>query len=545
MKKILFIALAVLLAGCNAVDLNPGNKYDVSFGVKTEANANLYLNSFYPIIANFGQFGSNAIGGSNSSMSDGLTDILKYSSIAEGAGDPNLIMTVTGKQSVSQNYFDCWTTCYGWIRRINEFLFNLDGSPLKDNGRLRAEALFFRSYCYFLIMRSHGSVADDLGAILYTDISQMTSALKDTERSSVSKTWDQIYEDVKFAAENLPEPGKAAGRLDCYAAYALMAREMLYAGRYDKAKEAAEKIIGSTLYELDPDYSNIFTGNSSEVILAYKYAVRQLTHSFDQKYSQPGDVCLSGSYGSGYAGPTQEFVDSFDNADGTAFDPSDASKRFITNANVGGRDPRLAASVLYNGAIWKGRALECCEGGIDQKYFPYGSYKTPGNSITGYYMRKLLDESNNDYVRDGSYQPWIEFRYAEIQLIYAECLAHEEDFAGAFKVVNDLRKVRFGRDDVFTAPITDWESALDVILKERAVELCYEGHRFWDLRRTGRASAVLDGKKYTGVLWHADGTCESVSCDMGAHRYPERFDRFPLPQSEISNNKLIKQNSGW
>ncbi len=545
MKKILFIALAVLLAGCNAVDLNPGNKYDVSFGVKTEANANLYLNSFYPIIANFGQFGSNAIGGSNSSMSDGLTDILKYSSIAEGAGDPNLIMTVAGKQSVSQNYFDCWTTCYGWIRRINEFLSNLDGSQLKDNGRLRAEALFFRSYCYFLIMRSHGSVADDLGAILYTDISQMTSALKDTERSSVSKTWDQIYEDVKFAAENLPEPGSAAGRLDCYAAYALMAREMLYAGRYDKAKEAAEKIIGSTRYELDPDYSNIFTGNSSEVILAYKYAVRQLTHSFDQKYSQPGDVCLSGSYGSGYAGPTQEFVDSFDNADGTAFDPSDASKRFITNANVGGRDPRLAASVLYNGAIWKGRALECCEGGIDQKYFPYGSYKTPGNSITGYYMRKLLDESNNDYVRDGSYQPWIEFRYAEIQLIYAECLAHEEDFTGAFKVVNDLRKVRFGRDDVFTAPITDWESALDVILKERAVELCYEGHRFWDLRRTGRAAAVLDGKKYTGVLWHADGTCESVSCDMGAHKYPERFDRFPLPQSEISNNKLIKQNSGW
>jgi len=81
------------------------------------------------------------------------------------------------------------------------------------------------------------------------------------------------------------------------------------------------------------------------------------------------------------------------------------------------------------------------------------------------------------------------------------------------------------------------------------IELCYEGHRFWDLRRTGRAKSVLDGKKYTGVLWKKTSTGsfvpQSVGADMAAHRYPERFDRFPIPQTEVKNNTEARQNSDW
>lgn len=542
------------LCGCNAVDLDPNKQYDVSYGFKNTENVELYLNSFYPMIYDFGQFGSNALGGSNTNMSDGLTDILKYGSIVAGTGDCNLIMTVDGQQSISQNYFDSWTTCYDWIRRINEFLSGLD--TYKGNftdseyNRFRAEALFFRAYAYFLIMRSHASVKDDLGVILYTDISQMTSENKRQERASIEKSWDRVRDDIVFAASNLPEPVNARGRLNCYAAYALQARAMLYAERYDLAKSAVEAIKISGLYDYIDNYADIFKDTSnSEVIWGYDFYKGSLTHLFDSHYSQPGDICVSGSYGGGYAGPTQEFVDSYDYADGQPFDTSDMDNRYITNENVGNRDPRLAASVLYNGAIWKERALECYEGGVDQKYMPYGQVNSPGNTVTGYYMRKLLDESNDDFVVNGSYQPWIEFRYAEMMLIYAECLAHENDFTGAFNTVNELRKRRFGRDDVYTQPVTSWETALDLILKERCTELCFEGHRFWDLRRTGRAASVLGGKKYTGVLWHkqADDTfkAEEVSCDMGAHLYPERFDRFPIPQDEISNNTLAKQNSDW
>jgi hypothetical protein len=325
---------------------------------------------------------------------------------------------------------------------------------------------------------------------------------------------------------------------------------MLYAERYDKAKASVQAIIDSGKYGYIDDYAAIFKDlNNREVIWGSGYASGLLTHSFDQKYSQPGDIGTNDGKGSGYAGPTQEFVDSYDYADGTPFDVNDAANRYVTNENASARDPRLAASIMWNGSIWKGRALECYDGGVDQKYMPYGTVNTPGNTVTGYYIRKMMDESNLDFLVNGSYQPWIEFRYAEMMLIYAECLAHENEFEAAREVVAELRKVRFGRDDVATPEVTDLDSTIDLILKERATELCFEGHRFWDLRRTGRAAKVLGGKKYNGVLWKkaADGTFTptAVSCDMGARKYPSRFDAFPIPQSEISNNTLAKQNPGW
>ena len=565
MKKIIYTLVSVILLGgvaaCNVTDLDPNNKYGMDYGFKDQANVELYLNSFYPITANFGQFGSNALGGSNSSMSDGLTDILKYGAMVAGAGDCNLIMTVDGQQSISNNYFDAWTTCYGWIRRINEFLDGLEQNKSRFSedqvNRFKAEALYYRGYAYFLIMRSHGIIpskvteAYDLGAILHLDINTQDVKNKTQARATVSATWDQIASDIKFAYTYLPAPEKANGRLNCDAAHALNARAMLYAERYEAAKASVEAIKSSSKnYGYIKNYSDIFKSlDNSEVIWGSGYASGVLTHSFDQKYSQPGDICTNDGKGSGYAGPTQEFVDSYDYADGTPFDITDTKNRYITNENASGRDPRLAASILWNGAIWKKRALECYEGGVDQKYMPYGTVNSPGNTVTGYYIRKMMDESNLDFLVNGSYQPWIEFRYAEMMFIYAECLAHENEFEAARDVIVELRKVRFGREDVATPEVTDLESTIDLILKERATELCFEGHRFWDLRRTGRAAKVLGGKRYSGVLWkkNADGsfTPTAVSCDMGSRKYPEKFDAFPIPQSEISNNVKADQNPGW
>ena len=554
MKKILGILLLGLAAvACSSVDLSPTDRYDKSYAFKSVENAHRYLNYFYKEIYQFGQFGPNALGGSNANMSDGLTDILKYGGIVAGTGDCNLIMTVDGQQRATQNYFDAWTTCYGWIRRINEFLDALEQNrehfSQAEADCFQAEALFFRAWSYFLIMRCHASEKDNLGVIPYTDIHQMNAEGKDRERASVSESWDLIEADINFSIAHLPEKDQAIGRLHRYAALALKARAMLYAGRYASAKAAVEEINRSGGYTYEEDYDDIFASlDSKEAIWGYAFSAGELTHLFDSKYSQPGDVCLKGNFGSGLAGPTQEFVDMFDNADGTPFDISDASRRFITPDNVAFRDPRLAKSVLYNQAEWKGRKLECHEGGVDQKYMPYGSVNSPGNTVTGYYIRKLLDPKNLDFLVNGSYQPWIEFRHAEMQLIYAECCASEKDYQTAWKTVSSLRAARFGKE-VYTAPINSWESALDVILKERAVELCFEGHRFWDLRRTGRAQKVLDGKKYSGVWWKPSGsggfTPELIVCEMGARKYPERFDRFPIPQTEINNNTLAQQNSDW
>lgn len=547
-----FAALA-LFASCSSVDLDPTDRYDLAYAMRNVNNADLYLNSFYSIGAQWGSFGPCALGGANSNLSDGLTDILKYGATAAGSGDCNLIMTVDGQQRADQNYFDAWTTGYGLVRRINEALGALDtyssNFTVEQAARIRAELLFFRSHVQFNMMRVHGSKLDDLGIILYKNIKDMNVSAKDTPRSSLSACWDAIAEDLDYACGHLPVPAESNGRVHRYAAYALKARAMLYAERYEDALKAVENVEAGQLYGWLEDYDEIFrTLDNREVIWGVAYASAVLTHSFDSRYSMPGDYCLSGSKGGGYAGPTQEFVDAFDNADGTAFNPSDLSRRYITGDNVGSRDPRLAKCVLYNDAEWKGRRLQCYEGGEDQKYMPYGSVKAPGNTVTGYYMRKLLDPDNNDYVLNGSYQPWPEFRYAELMLIKAECLAAGEDYTGAREVVADLRNARFG-GEVYTAPVGSWDSALDLILHERMIELCYEGHRFWDLRRTGRAAEVLGGKKYSGVLWHRNGdgsfTAESVPADMAAHKYPERFDRFPIPQAETQNNKKAIQNTGW
>ena len=140
----LLAAAMLSFASCSSVDLDPTAQYDVAYAMSSEANANLYVNYFYQVIAQWGQFGSCALGGANSNMSDGLTDILKYGGIVSGTGDCNLIMTVSGQQSVTRNYFDSWTSGYSWIRRFNEALKYLDMYKANFSGdqysRIKAES---------------------------------------------------------------------------------------------------------------------------------------------------------------------------------------------------------------------------------------------------------------------------------------------------------------------------------------------------------------------------------------------------------------------
>lgn len=558
-KGILFILLSVNFQSClDVVDFDPTDRYTIDVAFSSEENVQLYLNSFYAMIYESGQYGDKSLG-NNTSMSDALTDVLKYGGIVAGTGDPNLIMTVDNYVNTGANPFNSWTGNYTWIRKINEFLAALDryrASFPDKAGEFEAEARFFRAYAYFLIMRNHASKTDDFGVIIYDNITEMTTGKKNKARSSVSDSWDFIESDLNFCITDgyLPKKRYAGGRLTYYAAQALRARAMLYAKRYDAAKEAALAIQANPEFGYTDDYSTIFESvNNSEVVFGVEYKINELTHSFDYEFAPAGDIVGKG----GTAGPTQEFVDMYDLADGTPFDltnPAHSAIRFVTGENVTQRDPRLQATVLYNGAAWKGRTIECYYNAgngsysIDMLRFPYGRYNSPGNTVTGYYMRKLLDESNTDFVTYSSYQPWNEFRYAETMLILAECYAHEEKYSEAHDILLDLRKKRFGSETVKTPALTNRDQALDVILKERCIELAFEGQRFWDLRRTGKARTTLNGKSYHGVLWTLSGgtiTPSLVSCEMGQRLYPARFDAFPIPENEISNNTLAKQNYNW
>jgi len=562
-NKIQIISLALIamaLSSClDVVDIAPRDTYLNTVAFKDEKSVRLYLNSFYPTLRTFSQFGSKAMG-NNSTMSDGLTDILKYGGIVAGTGDANIIMTVDGYVSTLANPFDTWSYGYDVIFDVNRFLYSLEQNKAKFGTQaesFEAEARFFRAFVSFMIMRSHASEADDLGLILRPDLASMDASLKSKARAGLKDSWDFIENDLAYCTtgDRLPKTA-ASGMVTYYAAQALTARAMLYAKRYDKAIAAARTIEGKFSYV--DDYANIFKNiNNSEVILGVYWKYPEMTHSFDVNYAPAGDILGQGLLAK--AAPTQEFVDMYDMADGTPFNlsnPAHAAIRFATDVNASQRDPRLKATVLFNQSSWKNRKINAYYDEVsgnyelDMKNFPYSKVNSPGNTVTGYYMRKLIDENNNDFVSKGSEQDWPEFRYAETMLILAECLAQTPaGMAESRNIMHELRKKRFKNASIPAPTYTTTSEAVDYILKERAIELAYEGHRFWDLRRTGKALSVLNGKRYNGVKWtkKADGTfiAELVSCDTGVRRYYSKWNAFPIPDAEIRNNLEAKQNKDW
>jgi len=559
--KIGIIALLTgMLSSClDVVDIAPRDTYLNSVAFKDESSVRLYLNSFYPVLRNFSQFGSKALG-NNSTMSDGLTDVLKYGGIVAGTGDANIIMTVDGYVSTLANPFDTWSYGYDVIFDINRFLATLNENKARFGASaesFEAEARFFRAYVSFMIMRSHASEADNLGMVIRPDLLSMEAVNKAKSRSTISESWDFVEQDLTYCTSGNRLPKTALpGQVTYYAAQALTARTMLYAKRYDKAIAAARTIEGKFSYT--DDYASVFKNiNNTEVILGIYWKYPDLTHSFDMNYAPAGDILGQGLLAK--AAPTQEFVDMYDMADGTAFNlsnPTHAAIRFATDANAAQRDPRLKATILFNQSVWKNRKINAyfdeASGNyeLDMKNFPYSKVNSPGNTVTGYYMRKFIDEDNNDFVSKGSWQDYPEFRYAEVMLILAECLAQSPaGMTESRNIVHELRKKRFNNPAIPAPTYTATSDAVDYILKERAVELAFEGHRFWDLRRTGRALQVLNAKRYNGVKWtkKADGTfmAELVSCDTGVRRYYAKWDAFPIPDSEIRNNTLAKQNKDW
>jgi hypothetical protein len=443
---------------------------------------------------------------------------------------------------------------------VNRFLYSLNQNKDKfgaQTEKFEAEARFFRAYVSFMIMRSHASEVDNLGLILRPDLTSMDATLKSKSRANISDSWDFIENDLAYCTtgDRLPKIAPA-GMVTYYAAQALTARAMLYAKRYDKAITAARTIEGKFSYT--DDYANIFKNlNNTEVIMGVFWKYPEMTHSFDVNYAPAGDILGQGLLAK--AAPTQEFVDMYDMADGTPFslsNPAHAAIRFATDDNVNQRDPRLKATVLFNQSSWKNRKINAyydeTSGNyeLDMKNFPYSKVNSPGNTVTGYYMRKFIDETNNDFVSKGSQQDWPEFRYAETMLILAECLAQTPaGMAESHNIVHELRKKRFNNAAIPAPTYNSTTDAVDYILKERAVELAFEGHRFWDLRRTGKALTVLNGKRYNGVKWtkksNGSFVAELVSCDTGVRRYYAKWNAFPIPDAEIRNNTEAKQNKDW
>ncbi len=532
--QVLILVLALFLGSCSENYLNPEPRtvYTEAEIWKTKENTYLYINGFYKPIYEYGPYGSKYAG---VSLNDGFSDIVKYNQHVMGGNGGDVNKTILSSIISPTNIvLSDYTYEYNRIRRINEFLFGLKNYATyseADKTLMEAQARFFRGFLHFMLVRSHG------GIIIRDYIDGPNEAFK--ARSTESECYDFITKELDFAANNLPrEWDKASlGRLNRGGVMGYKSRVMLYAGRWEEAVAAAEEVIKEegSLYQLESDYDKIFkTKDSKEGVLTYRFG-GTLGHSFHKLYSPKGD---KNEGLTGIAVPTLEMVDAYRMADGSLFDwnnPVHAAQPFQN------REPRFYASVLYNGAIWKGRTIETSVGGKDG-FEPYGAQQSGGGTVTGFYIRKMIDENAP---MDGiSTQSWYEVRYAEVLLNHAEALNELGRGAEALVSLNKVRE----RARLPKVTVTDQVALREIIREERKVELAFEGHRLWDLRRWRKAVEVLDGKRMHGTKITKSGdsfTFEKVECDDKNRVFKESYYKLPVPQNEIDNNPLCKQTPLW
>lgn len=549
----IILTLSICLAGltgCNKfLDLTPTNKISDKVVWQNTESVDLYINGFYPYIASYGSFGS---GDSQVGLTEGLTETLKYGSMTPGThvGFANIVAYADGGMSAPTAAFHLgmWDNIYARIRRVNEFISGLRKYAEFDQSvedRYEAEARFFRGLLYFQLIKRSGDV------ILYDEDMQAISKTKPL--NSEEEGWNMVQQDLEFAAKNLPKSwdGANSGRVTKGAAWAMQSRAMLYAKRWKASKDAADSVIALNVYDLPQAttvaqynslFKSYFTGNK-EAILEYNYQRTGPSHSFDKYFTPGGDVPGIG----GRATPTQEMVESYEYATGGFPDWSAWHTSEGTNATppYSQLEVRFHATILYNGAPWKGRAIEPYIDGVDGWCSFKDDPNPSGRTTTGYYLRKLVDESHIDLNSVPGTQTWVAIRMAEVWLNRAEACFMLNDEVGANEGVRKIR-TRVG------LPYNDKSGAelMSAIRQERKVELSYEGHLYWDMRRWRLAHTAYSGpqSRVHGFKITKQGaifTYTYVDCDKQDRLFQEKMYRIPVPETELMNNTAVEQYPEW
>ena len=550
MKKILILASAVAMlsaTACNKLlDLTPRDSISDKVMWADVKSAEYAVNSIYSYVYDiYASYPCWA------GMTESLTDQMKYGSTLYSSMCFIPSEIAYGGSTLTANYVDVylgvWGSLYGNIRRTNEAIYNLHTLggelPDADKARLEGELRLMRGWLYFELVKRYKEV------IIYDE--DLTAITKDKALSSEADGWKMITEDLAFAQQNLPEKAEARGRLDKGAAYALASRALLYAKDYEGVIAAANKVkeLG---YGLEDDYAGVFNGGGKESILQYNFSYADnVMHSFDFYYSPGGDFVQVGLQGGAYGTPTQEMVESYELATGGFPDWSPWHGTTTENPPYELLEPRFQATILYNGASWKGRTIEPYVGGEDGWAEWRKESQPQGRTTTGYYLKKGVDQKHSFAERDASHglQPAIVLRYGEVLLNKAEACFRNNDPTGANEAVRAIR-ARVG------LPYTDLagDELWAAIRQERRVELAYEGLWFWDLLRwqdaakpypVGLNGYQVHGLKIAPAAVSGQFEYTYVSVDDKDRNFPQKMYRFPMPADELNSNALVEQYAEW
>ena len=384
-----------------------------------------------------------------------------------------------------------YQSCYEGILRANLAIQRIPEIDIDQNlaNRLVGEAKFLRALYYWHLATVFGEVP----LILEADPSDLDKSA--VAKSSNDAIYQQMITDLQEAESALPAEYNEAnvGRATKGAAQALLGKVYLYAEDYQNAEANFLKVINSGLYDLFPDFAELFTEaneNSVESI-------------FEIQYANVGGGTWAGSDGAnnnetnlrwrlnlpqccggfGNLLPTQSIVDAFEEG-----------------------DPRLDASIFRDGDFY------------DEVDPVYSSEWTP----TGYTIKKgMFPVVRNEA---GSGLNWMVIRYADVLLMYAEAANENGNMQDAIDAINEVRdRVDMPALPTDEFPVSTKQEVFDAIVHERRVELAFEYHRFNDLKRWGLAEEELGPLGYQAPK----------------HRY------YPLPQAELDVNPELEQNPNY
>lgn len=418
---------------------------------------------------------------------------------------------------------------------------------LKDIRMWRAEAHFLRAYFNFELLKRYGPIP------IIKSTLDINKDYSDTPRPTMKEVVEFIANDCDMAADSLEltpwrNMNDAFGRATKGAALALKSRLLLYAasplyvdfGDIDEANkpsdatlwkaaaDAAKAVIDLNQYELASAYDDLFKNDfqNKEYIFVRRYP----SNSDFEKSNFPV------SYGGkGGTNPSQNLIDDYEMLDGTAFEWNDPVKAAHPFEN---RDERLLATVLMNGVLFKGKRIATYPGGAD-------ATPNPNATKTGYYLRKFLNENVNIQTGGGSDGHVVPlFRLAEIYLNYAEALNEYDPTNPDIAVYLNKIRERVSLPDV-PSGLTQ-EQMRTLIHHERRVELAFEEHRFWDVRRWKVASSTL-GAPVKGVKITQDdaGNFTYSPVQVEQRVFQPKMYWYPIPQSEVLKLHHWEQNKGW
>ena len=552
LKNIFLSALAVVaLASCSEqMDYKEFSIYDTAYMQKKFERAGGFLSTIYADLdSDFGNY--------SGAMLSSATDESVYSHSGNAVES-----FYNGAWSPTNANSSIWTTCYHGIAYCNLFLDEFTGLEFQDYAldknfkaemyqynNYQWEARFLRAYFYFLLVRQYGGVPLLTKNMPANEASVQPRATADEVFAFIDSECEAIKDKITKDYGDLGDLAMTPannGRANNLAVLALRARAALYhasplfnanndRGLWQKAAELNKAVIDSCTargMKLSNDYKGLFIGNTSwsdaaavgEIIFGRRMPTENRNF---ESYNFPVGISGAGAGGGGGNCPTQNLVEAYENG-----------------------DKRFALSIACNGDSWPNAntvPLETFIGGLNGQ--PQ-AYATP----TGYYLKKYVTESVQIAGNGANTckHVWVTFRLAEFYLNYAEAMLNlsgdgykaETGFTMTPKYAIDLVRKRAG-----LAGIEDGLSASqfkEKLEKERFVELAFEGHRFFDVRRW------KEGDKYFKTIYglritkNADGTFNEEKTVVQNRQWDEKMNLFPIPQSEIlkSGNVLV-QNPGW